>query len=136
MGPDFGARCDKHTAPNEMALSRCPIHEAELYSLAPEPTSMNRPPDPRVTIGENGRLGTLDYQAPGGIVRFDWEFGGGDVVAIIQVRDRRAWASGSSWFGGRKAEILRFVCAEAIRQKAPRCRAEIDERTGTILLRQ
>ncbi len=88
-----------------------------------------------VTITESGRTGTVTYREAGGTLGFHWEFGG-DVLAIIQISDTTAWKSGSTWFAGRQSEILRFVADEAIRQKAPSCRAEINEANGEILLIQ
>ncbi len=97
---------------------------------------MTAPSDRHVDITENGRSGSVVYREPAGSLAFYWEFGGGDVVVIIQVSDDSAWKSAPTWLAGRKAEVLRFVADETIRQKAPSCRAEINEVTGEILLRQ
>ncbi len=92
--------------------------------------------DRHVDITENGRSGSITYREPDGSLAFYWEFGGADAVVIIQVSDAAIWRSPSPWIAGRHAEILRFVATEAIRQKAPSCRAEINEDKGEILLRQ
>ncbi|MBK7753720.1 MAG: hypothetical protein IPI41_14270 [Flavobacteriales bacterium] len=92
--------------------------------------------DRQVDITESGRAGTVTYRDGAGTLSFYWEFGGGDVVAIIQVNDAAAWSAGRSWNAGERAGILRFVADEVIRRKAPGCRAEIDEGKGEILLRQ
>ena len=92
--------------------------------------------DRQVDITENGRAGTVTYRDGAGTLSFYWEFGGGDVVAIIQVNDAAAWSAGRSWTAGERAGILRFVADEVIHRKAPGCRAEIDDGKGGILLRQ
>lgn len=97
---------------------------------------MTATPAPTVDITENGRSGSVTYREAAGSLAFYWEFGDADVVVIIQVSDAAVWRSPSTWIAGRHAEILRFVAAEAIRRKAPGCRAEINEAAGEILLRQ
>lgn len=87
-----------------------------------------------VDITEKGRYGSVIYRELGHSLAFYWEFGGGDAVAIIQAEDRPALLA--SWIGARRAGILRFVADEVIRQKAPHCRADIDEEAGCITLRQ
>lgn len=87
-----------------------------------------------MTISESGRSGIVQYREPGGELAFHWEFGGGDVVAIVQCGDHGRWEA-YPWAIARRPEILGFVAREVVRQKAPGCRAEIDERTGDILLR-
>lgn len=95
--------------------------------------NIHAPAGPHVEILENGPSGSAVYHEPAGSLSFYLAFGG-DVVAIIQVTDTAAWKSATSWFAGRQAKILRFVADEAILQKAPICRAEINEATGEILL--
>ncbi|MBK8340865.1 MAG: hypothetical protein IPK99_13105 [Flavobacteriales bacterium] len=98
-------------------------------------SGMHATSDRNVVITENGRSGSVTYREPAGSLAFYWEFGGGDVVTIIQVHDA-AWKAQPAWLIGRQAEILRFVADEVIRRKAPGCRAEINQATGEILLRQ
>jgi hypothetical protein len=79
----------------------------------------------QVQISQSGRGGTIEYQEEGCTIRFDWEFGG-SVLAII--------FPPSSWPSSllsRRREIIERVGAEAVRQKAPNSRAEIDD-DGTI----
>lgn len=92
--------------------------------------------DRRVEIIEKGRYGSVVYHEPGGSLAFHWEFGGADVIAIIQVADPASWSHPPAWYADRRAAILRFVADEVIRQRAPSCAAEIDEQQGSILLRQ
>jgi len=97
---------------------------------------MRAPFMPDVTITESGRTGSVVYREAGGELSFSWEFGGRDVVAIVQPSDAASWRNPASWVAARRAAILRFVADELIRQKAPSCRAEIDETAGSIVLRQ
>ena len=89
-----------------------------------------------IAIYEDGRSGSMTCRQGVHSVEFYWEFGGGDVVVIIQVSDKTNWASPAAWFADRRTELLQVVAAEAIRQRAPGCHADIDEPAGTILLRQ
>jgi hypothetical protein len=93
--------------------------------LAPIP-----PGEWRVDIETRGRSGTLRYREGDQCIGFDWEFGSGDVVAVIRGPDPDAWDSSHPWAAGRRAEITKRVAAEAIRRKAPTCIPDIDERTG------
>lgn len=92
--------------------------------------------DWRVDIAERGRAGSVTYVESAGHVEFSWEFGGGDTVAILYFEDEATWRTKHPWTAERRAEILQRVADEVIRQKAPSCRAEIDERAGWINLRQ
>ena len=89
-----------------------------------------------VSVHEDGRSGKVIYRDRSGSLSFYWEFGGGDVVATIQVGDAATWQRQHSWAAGYRAEILRRVGDEVIRQKAPGCRAEIDDRQGWIYIQQ
>lgn len=89
-----------------------------------------------VTIVENGRTGSVQYsQGPRSISGY-WEFGGGDVVAIVSMGSREEWQRAHVWAVDQRMDILRFVAGEVVRQRAPSCTAEIDEERGDILLRQ
>jgi len=92
--------------------------------------------DPRsVSITQEGRSGSVQYREPGGRLDFFWEFGGGDTVAIVAVGTDEEWRVRHPWAAPRRAEILAFVGAEVVRQKAPSCRAELDEAQGALHLR-
>ena len=85
-----------------------------------------------VGISEQGRYGSVTYRDPAGSLSFYWEFGGGTTVASITVGDEAEWREKHPWAAGRRAEILRRVADEVIRQKAPSSRAEIDDQRGFI----
>lgn len=90
----------------------------------------------RVTIIEHGRDGYVVYAGGLGAIKGYWAFGGDDVVTIVSMGSREDWRRAHAWAEDQRAEILRFVADETIRQRAPGCAAEIDEETGNILLRQ
>jgi hypothetical protein len=88
-----------------------------------------------VTITERGREGHITYREGLREVSGYHEFGGGDVVAIVSMGSVDEWRARHGWAVDRRAEILRHVAAEVIRQRAPSCSAQIDEARGDILLR-
>lgn len=87
-----------------------------------------------VVIHEDGRCGKVTYREHAGSLSFYWEFGGGDTVATIQVGDAATWRQQHAWAADNRATILQRVAGEVIRQKAPNCRAEIDDRQGWIYI--
>lgn len=94
-----------------------------------------RAQNPSVAIIEEGRSGRVIYQEPGGSIAGHWEFGGGDVTAILSMGSAAEWRSQAAWALARRGEILRFIGEEVCRQRSPSSRADIDEDSGTICLR-
>ncbi|MEQ1755857.1 MAG: hypothetical protein ABL973_17175 [Micropepsaceae bacterium] len=90
----------------------------------------------RVTITETGRTGQVQYAEGVHTISGYWEFGGSDVVAIVSMGSREDWQRSHAWATGKRADILRLIADEVIRQRAPSCKPDIDEQTGDILLRQ
>lgn len=88
--------------------------------------------DATVTITEEGRSGSVTYQEEGRSIAGWWEFAGGDAIAIVSMGSAAQWEAAHPWAGPRRAEIMRFVAEEVIRQKASGCTAEIDEEGGWI----
>jgi len=86
-----------------------------------------------VTILESGRSGEVRYKDPRGSLRGYWEFGGGDVVVIIAMGAPAAWPRA---LADDKDAVLDFIAAEAIRQRSPTSRPDIDRESGDILLRE
>lgn len=86
----------------------------------------------KVEVAENGRRGAVYYREAQNSLRFYWEFGGGDVVAIIDVGTRSEWEQQHPWAALRRAEILRRVADEVIRQRAPHSKARLNETAGSI----
>jgi len=81
----------------------------------------------------DGRSGTVTYHEDLRSIDCYWEFGGGDVVTIVQCGTVQDWPA---WARERRQEILQYIGDELIRQQAPRCRADINFESGDILLRQ
>jgi len=89
-------------------------------------------PSWRVDITQDGRGGTITYREPAGVISFHWEFGGGDTVAIIFIDGLQSWRTRHPWAAERRHEILKRIAHETVRQKAPACRADIDDQGGYI----
>ncbi|MCC7503150.1 MAG: hypothetical protein IT229_11515 [Flavobacteriales bacterium] len=89
-----------------------------------------------MAVVENGRSGTVIYHDPAGQLSFPWEFGGGDVVAIVSMGSKEEWAGSYAWALDRRTSIMRFVAGEVVRQRAPSCTVEIDDLSGDVLLLQ
>ena len=89
-----------------------------------------------INIVESGRSGSVEYRDSAGRMSFYWEFGGGDTVAIIWVGDPAAWSSKYPWAIDQRRTILERVAGEVIRQKAPTCRSDIDDKKGYIYIRE
>jgi hypothetical protein len=88
----------------------------------------------QVTITVEGRSGSVTYESDGRRIAGWWEFAGGDAVAIVSIGSASEWRQRHPWALEQRAEILRFVANEVVRQKAGGCRAEIDEEGGWITL--
>ncbi len=88
-----------------------------------------------VDIGGAGPCGSVTYRDTSGMLACYWEFGGGDTVATIGVGTEAEWTRHHRWAAARRTEILRRIADEVIRQKAPGCRAEIDDQGGFINIR-
>lgn len=75
------------------------------------------------------------YHENGCEASFYWEFGGRDIIAIIQGGPASGWNEKYPWAANRREEVLERVIKGVIRQKAQNCIASIDEISGEILLR-
>jgi hypothetical protein len=94
------------------------------------------PNDWRVEIVVNGRDGSIIYHEGPWAASFYWEFGGGGVIAIIHGGRPLGWNESYPWAIDRRDDILERVVKEVIRQKAPACVADMDEKSGEIYLRK
>lgn len=81
-----------------------------------------------VTIEELGRGGTVRYRETEGVIACDWEFSGGDTIASIRVGTEAEWRASHPWAVARRAQIVDRIGGDVIRQRAPSCRYELDER--------
>jgi hypothetical protein len=91
---------------------------------------------PNVTITESGRESSITYSEGSRAITGYQEFGGADVVAIVSMGSIDDWRARHAWAVDRRAQILRYVADEVIRQKAPGCSAEINDANGDIVLRK
>lgn len=83
--------------------------------------------NPRLSYQSSGRGGTLTYHDHRSTIRFDWEFGGGDCVAIIFVPTPVAWEHQTGRPLAEREQILTFVGEQAVRDQAPSCRFELSD---------
>ena len=90
---------------------------------------------PRVSVVQHGRDGHVTYHEGANAITGYFEFGGGDVVAIVSMGSDAGWRAHHGWAIDRRGEVLRFVAAELIRHKAPDCQATIDDASGDIVFR-
>ena len=83
-----------------------------------------------------GRDGYVGYYEGPHAASFYWEFGGDDVVVILHVGPSSEWSAQYPWAADRRRQILERVSQEVIRQRAPRCKADIDAAGGYIYFRE
>lgn len=67
---------------------------------------------------------------------FYWEFGASPALALISGPQAKDWDRDCPWGAGRQEEIYTQVANEAVRQKAPGCRFELDLAGGVITIFQ
>jgi hypothetical protein len=91
---------------------------------------------PEVTIAESGRESSITYREGSRAITGYQEFGGANVVAIVSMGSVDDWRARHAWAVDRRAQILRYVAGEVIRQRAPGCSAEINDASGDIVLRK
>jgi hypothetical protein len=94
------------------------------------------PSDWRVEMPMGGRDGYIGYYEGPHAASFYWEFGGDDVVVILHIGQPSGWSRQHPWAADRQREILERVTQEVIRQRAPTCKADIDEAGGYIYFRE
>lgn len=76
---------------------------------------------------QNGRGGTITYQQEATQLRFDWEFGGGNCVAIIFVPTEAQWEKATGLPLLERQKVLEFVAQQVVRDQAPSCHYEISD---------
>lgn len=80
-----------------------------------------------------GRGGVLIFRRGPDTLRFDWEFGGGNAVALIFVPLEERWEAETGLPLSERAPILEFVAARVIADQARGCRAELNGNCLEIL---
>lgn len=83
-----------------------------------------------------GRDGYLFYHEGSHELPLYWEYGGGSVVLIVRFDEPDKLALRYPWAVERRREILGRVAQEIVRQRAPDCRAEIDEKAFCIHIKE
>lgn len=89
--------------------------------------------NPQVDYTQSGRGGTITYSAGNKRIHFDWEFAGGNGVAIIFVPEEKYWEAQTGLPLAARQEILEFVAKDAIEVKAPDCIYRITANSIDIL---
>src|SRR5579864_5652172 len=83
-----------------------------------------------------GQQGYVFYHEVEHELPFYWEYGGGDFVVVVRFDEPDKFALRHPWAVQRKREILERVARELVRQQAPGCRAEIDEHSLSIYIKE
>jgi hypothetical protein len=88
----------------------------------------------RVDIVEQGVSGTVTYIDPAGSIPCYWEYGGGETIAIIHAGTAAEWQRSHPWAVSQRAEILRRIADEVVRQVAPKSLVRLDDAAGFIYI--
>jgi hypothetical protein len=88
---------------------------------------------PRIEYSQSGRGGTVSYIAGDKKINFDWEFAGGNGVAIIFIPEEKYWVVQTGIPLSQRQAILEFVAKEVIDDKAPDCVYSISDNCIEIL---
>lgn len=81
----------------------------------------------RLEYVSQGRGGSLIYKDNDGQIRFYYEFGGGNCVAIIFIPSEAEWADQTGRPIAERNAILDFIAAQAITDQAPGCYYKISD---------
>lgn len=106
--------------------------KSALKNKAPKPAITPNPNGWRVWFEEDGRSGRVGFEGEGRSFSMYWEFGGGDVVAIIDVPPPAMWEVQTHIPLEKRLPILNFIGSETVRQKAPSCRYVLNDKTMYI----
>jgi hypothetical protein len=107
--------------------------KSALKIKAPKPASTPHPNGWRVWFEEDGRSGRIGFEGEGRSFSMYFEFGGGDVVVIIDVPPPAKWEVQTHILLEKRLPILNFVGSETVRQKASGCRYELSDNAIYIL---
>jgi hypothetical protein len=80
-----------------------------------------------VSIEQNGRSGRITVRIGGTVLHFEWEFGGGTVVAIIYVLSTDQWMSQDPWRDLNRDDTLDALGREVCRLKCRSCQYHFDD---------
>ena len=83
-----------------------------------------------VHIVTNGPHGSVIYREGPHSASFFWEFGGGEIIAIIHLTPSSEWNKQYPWAAGRRDEVLERMVSDVIRQKCRDCVPSITQQCG------
>lgn len=72
---------------------------------------------PRVLYSQQGRGGKVIYESPGIYFQLDWEFGGGDAVAIIYIPTEQDWKAQTATPLSERQKILDFIGQQVVKDQ-------------------
>ncbi len=88
----------------------------------------------KVKLIESGRSGYIQYEESYHKCKCYWEFGGGEVLAIISVPTVSDWDKQYPWAKGRRREIIDRMTEETRKLRAPNARIVWDEPHNCVYL--
>ena len=93
-----------------------------------------RNPPAKLLYANQGRCGHVWYESPKTRFAMYWEFGGGDVLAIIDIPPVKDWESATKLPLAERAGVLDFIARQAVKDQTTfgRNRYEITDRSITI----
>lgn len=86
----------------------------------------------KIDFINNGRSGYVVYEDGEGELKFYYEFGGADCVAIIFVPSVNDWTDITKRKLSERHDILNFVAEESLKIQAPNCKFVISDNSIEI----
>jgi len=82
---------------------------AKIKSTQPTDTSPSNPNGAKIKYVSEGRSGKVVYESAEATFALYYEFGGGDVVACIDIPSEQNWEKHTGLPLGRRDEVLHFI---------------------------
>lgn len=76
--------------------------------------------DARVTYEQQGRGGTIIFQLDSTVLRFGWEFGGGNALALVFIPDEDQWEAQTGLLLTQRMPVLDFIGTHIIADQGGR----------------
>ncbi len=89
----------------------------------------------KLTYEEQGRNGYILYEDAAGVLKFYYEFGGGDAVVSVVIPDSIAWFDVTQRPLSDRMPLLTFMAGQLIVDKTPGCTFRIGEQFIEIWLK-
>lgn len=96
---------------------------------------MKEDTQPKLEYTNQGPCGYVVYKCGEHELRFFFEFGGSDCVAIIHVPLIEEWVTKTNLNLTERDKIIEFVALQAIKDQAPNCKYELQHNHILILIR-